>query len=132
MAHLARGKRGTPVLAAEIAEANSIPKKFLDAILAELRQAGLVQTKKGKGGGYALARAPEDIRVGEIVRALDGPLAPIRCASQNFYEACPDCDVDRCEVRRLMAEARDAVARIFDTRTLAEFRASRDVVPHTS
>src|ERR1019366_827417 len=82
---------GQTALVADIATANQIPKKFLDAILGELRNAGFVHSKKGKGGGYTLARVPEEIGVGNVIRALDGPLAPIQCASQTVYRRCDDC-----------------------------------------
>ena len=92
MSHLAAMPPGQPALVADIAATNAIPKKFLDAILGELRTAGFVHSKKGRGGGYVLARSPDAIRVGEIVRALDGMLAPIGCASKAFYRRCDDCD----------------------------------------
>ena len=79
----------------EVATANNIPKKFLDAILGELRNAGFVQSRKGKEGGYRLARPAEEIKVGHVIRVLDGPLAPISCASRSRYEKCDDCDEDR-------------------------------------
>lgn len=123
MVHLARLEPGALAQVADIAEANSISKKFLDHILTELRRAGLVYSKKGKGGGYALARVPEDIRVGAIVRALDGPLAPIACASVTAFRPCADCaDLKTCPVRLIMIEARNAVADVVDNRTLAELR----------
>ena len=103
-------------MVADIAAANAIPKKFLDAILGELRTAGFVHSKKGRGGGYALARSPDAIRVGDIVRALDGMLAPIGCASRAFYRRCDDCALDRpCGVQRVMAQARDALASVLDS-----------------
>jgi Rrf2 family protein len=124
MAHLAGMPAGRPALVADIAEANNIPKKFLDAILGELRTAGLVHSKKGRGGGYALARSPYEIMVGEIVRALDGPLAPIACASRKFYRRCPDCAREtQCSVQLMMSEVRDAIAQVLDHRSLAEMRA---------
>jgi len=124
MVHLAGMPVGQPALVADIAEANNIPKKFLDAILGELRTAGLVHSKKGRGGGYALARSPYEIMVGEIVRALDGPLAPIACASRKFYRRCPDCAAEvQCNVRLMMIEVRDAIAHVLDNRSLAEMRA---------
>ena len=124
MAHLAGMEPGRPALVADIAEQNHIPKKFLDAILGELRNAGLVHSRKGRGGGYTLAASPSKIMVGQIVRALDGPLAPIACASRNFYRACADCSPERpCGVQRMMAEARDAIARVLDVRSLADLRA---------
>jgi Rrf2 family protein len=123
MTHLAGMPPGKPALVADIAAANAIPKKFLDAILGELRTAGFVHSKKGRGGGYALARPPDAIRVGEIVRALDGMLAPIGCASRAFYRRCDDCPLDRpCGVQVVMTQARDALAAVLDARTLAELR----------
>ena len=81
--HLARLPPGASTQVADIAEANNIPKKFLDVILGELRNAGFLSSKKGKLGGYRLARAPEEIVVGEMIRALDGPLAPFACACRE-------------------------------------------------
>ena len=95
---------GQTALVADIAAANQIPKKFLDAILGELRNAGFVHSKKGKGGGYTLARAPEEIGVGNVIRALDGPLAPIQCASRTVYRRCDDC-VDESTLRRAAGDA---------------------------
>jgi Rrf2 family protein len=123
MSHLAGMPPGKPALVADIAAANSIPKKFLDAILGELRTAGFVYSKKGRGGGYTLARPPDEIRIGDIVRALDGMLAPIGCASRNFYRRCEDCDGTKaCGVRIVMAQARDAISSVLDARTLSEMR----------
>lgn len=124
MVHLAGCPPGTPELVMAIARHNGISKKFLDAILGELRVAGLVVSKKGKGGGYALARPAHMISVGEIVRVLDGPLAPIDCASRTKYRRCTDCvDETHCTVRRMMVEVREAIARVLDRRSLAEMRA---------
>lgn len=122
MAYLAAMPAGQMALVTDIATANTIPKKFLDAILAELRNAGLVVSRKGKGGGYRLARAPEGIKVGSIVRVLDGPLAPIQCASRTRYRPCEDCDVATCRVRHMMLDVREAIAAVLDERTLAELR----------
>jgi Rrf2 family protein len=124
MVHLAGLEPGALAQVADIAEANMISKKFLDHILTELRHAGLVYSKKGKGGGYALARPAHEIRVGAIVRVLDGPLAPIPCASVTAFRPCEDCgDLKSCAVRRIMVEARNAIANVLDHRTLAELRA---------
>jgi len=124
MVHLAGIEPGALAQVADIAQTNSISKKFLDHILTELRHAGLVYSKKGKGGGYALARPASDIRVGAIVRALDGPLAPIPCASVTAFRPCEDCgDLRTCAVRQVMVEARNAIASVLDNRTLAELRA---------
>jgi len=90
-----------------------------------LRNAGFVNSKKGKGGGYTLARAAHLIRVGHIIRVLDGPLAPIQCASKTAYRRCDDCDdEEHCGVRLIMLEAREALAAVLDNRTLAEMRAA--------
>ena len=106
----------------DIAAKNNIPKKFLDAILGELRNAGFVQSRKGKEGGYRLAKAPSDIKIGHVVRVLDGPLAPIPCASRSQYQRCEDCDEATCEVRHIMMEVRVAVAELLDNRSLAAMR----------
>jgi Rrf2 family protein len=114
---------GQTALVADIATANQIPKKFLDAILGELRNAGFVHSKKGKGGGYTLARMPEEIGVGNVIRALDGPLAPIQCASTTVYRRCDDCpDEMHCAVRLVMLQAREAIASVLDKTTLAQMR----------
>jgi Rrf2 family protein len=124
MAYLAGIEPGKTALVADIAAANQIPKKFLDAILSELRNAGYVHSKKGKGGGYMLARIPSEISVGDLVRTLDGPLAPIQCASRRLYRRCEDCiDETHCAVRLVMVEARDAIARVLDNTTLDQMRA---------
>ncbi len=121
--HLAGLAPGIVALGSEIATANNIPKKFLDSILSDLKMAGLVRARKGPKGGYALARPAKDITVGQAVRVLDGPLAPIACASRNFYHPCSDCrDVEFCRVRNLMLDARDAMARILDSVSFEELR----------
>lgn len=122
LAALAELEPGQLAIVGTIAEANNIPKKFLDAILGELRNAGFVHSRKGKAGGYALARPAEDIMVGHIVRVLDGPLAPIPCASKTRYQPCTDCDVATCKVRQLMLEVRNAMADILDHTSLAQLR----------
>lgn len=122
LVYLSQVPQGELALVSDVAQANNIPKKFLDAILGELRNAGIVQSRKGKGGGYRLARAPEEIKVGSIVRVLDGPLAPIPCASHTRYEACDDCSVATCQVRHMMLEVRNAIAEVLDHTTLAQMR----------
>jgi Rrf2 family protein len=123
LVHLAEVEPGRPELVNDIAEAEQIPKKFLDAILADLRNAGFVHSKKGKGGGYALARPPKEISIGAVVRALDGPLAPIQCASRTVYRRCEDCTDERhCAVRLVMLQVREAIAGVLDNTTLEEMR----------
>ncbi|MFE1602171.1 RrF2 family transcriptional regulator [Methylobacterium sp. ID0610] len=123
LVHLAGLPPGARIGVAEVAAANNIPKKFLDAILAELRNAGIVHSRKGPGGGYALARPPEEIRIGHAIRVLDGPLAPIPCASRTGYRPCEDCtDEAGCAVRLVMLEVRNSMAAVLDTLTLAQMR----------
>ncbi|WP_293859904.1 Rrf2 family transcriptional regulator [uncultured Alsobacter sp.] len=128
MVHLAGAEPGRPVLVNDIAERNAIPRKFLDAILADLRNAGFVQSKKGKGGGFTLAHPPAQIRIGHVIRVLDGPLAPLPCASKTAYRRCQDCTDERqCAVRLMMIEVRNAISTVLDGRTLAEMRAMADL-----
>ena len=122
LVHLAQLPPGQLAFVGDVASTNNIPKKFLDAILGELRNAGFVQSRKGKGGGYRLARAADEIMVGHVVRVLDGPLAPISCASRTRYEACEDCDEETCQVRHMMLEVRQAIADVLDRRSLASLR----------
>ena len=108
-----------PVLISDLARRERIPKKFLELILLDLRNLGILRSKKGRGGGYSLAKAPREIRIGSVVRAFDGPLAPVACASQTAYAKCDDCRDERtCAVRALMTEVRDSTARILDGTTL--------------
>ena len=114
-----------PILVSELAEQQRIPKKFLEAILLDLKRHGLLVSKKGKGGGYALSRKPTEITVGQIIRVLDGPLALVSCVSQTAYRPCEECvDEATCGVRLAMKQVRDATARILDHTTLARLNAS--------
>ena len=122
LVYLSKMPAGQLAFVGDIAVANNIPKKFLDAILGELRNAGFVQSRKGKEGGYRLAKPASEIRIGHVVRVLDGPLAPISCASRTRYERCEDCDEATCRVRHIMLEVRQAVANVLDNRSLAAMR----------
>lgn len=123
MVHLASAEYGQPVPVLEIAERQQIPKKFLDGILCELRNAGFVHSKMGKGGGYLLARPADEIMIGDIVRAIDGPLAPVPCASKTRYRRCDDCiDEDTCAVRRVMQRAQQALSGVLDGYSLARMQ----------
>ncbi len=122
LVHLSKMPPGQLAFVGDIAAKNNIPKKFLDAILGELRNAGFVQSRKGKEGGYRLAKLPSEIKIGHVVRVLDGPLAPIPCASRSQYQRCEDCDEATCQVRHMMLEVRHAVAELLDNRSLAAMR----------
>jgi Rrf2 family protein len=118
---LAADEARGPVLIADLAEREKIPRKFLEAILLELKNAGVLKSKKGKGGGYALARAPQQITMGQVIRIIDGPLAPIPCASERAYVKCEECvDEASCGTRQVMKKVRDAIAAILDGTTLAD------------
>jgi Rrf2 family protein len=122
LVHLSRIPIGQMAFVNDIAVQNNIPKKFLDAILGELRNAGFVQSRKGKDGGYRLAKPAADIKIGHVIRVLDGPLAPIACASRTQYQRCEDCDEATCQVRHMMIEVRKAIAEVLDNRSLAAMR----------
>jgi Rrf2 family protein len=118
---LARAGEGELVQVNQIAERQNIPKKFLDLIFFELRRHNLIQSTRGREGGYALSVPAADISIASIVRAVDGPLAPLPCASVKFYRRCSDCDDEKtCAVRKLMREVRDAASAILDNTSLAE------------
>ena len=119
MIYLAEREGAGGVQGASIAESQNIPKKFLDTILLELKNNGLLHSKKGKGGGYSLARPASKVSIGQIVRILDGPLAPIPCVSHTAYRPCTDCpDEQSCQIRRVMGQVRDATAEILDKTSL--------------
>lgn len=122
LVHLSKMPAGQLAFVGDIAARNKIPKKFLDAILGELRNAGFVLSRKGKEGGYRLARPASEIKIGHVVRVLDGPLAPISCASRTQYQRCDDCDEATCQVRHMMLEVRQAIAEVLDNRSLAAMR----------
>ena len=127
MVHLAGLEPGRPSWSPTSPPPTRSPRNS-DAIFGELRTAGLVHSKKGRGGGYVLAKSPSQIMVGEIVRALDGPLAPIACASKGYYRRCDDCPAEgNCAVRLMMLEVRNSIAAVLDNRSLASMRALADV-----
>ena len=107
----------------EIADVEKIPVKFLEQILLTLKNSGLLQSKRGMAGGYYLARPPSEIMLGQIVRILDGPLAPIRCVSQMAYEPCGCPDENSCGLRMIMGDVRNAIAAILDFTSLADISA---------
>lgn len=109
------------VATATIAEAESIPRKFLEAILVDLRTSGLLESRRGPGGGHRLRLRPAMIAVADIIRIVDGPLALTPCASRTQFQACVDCpNLETCRLRALMQRARDAVAGVLEECTLAD------------
>jgi Rrf2 family protein len=110
-----------PVLISDVAQREGIPRKFLELILLELKNQGILQSKKGKGGGYFLNREPRLVSVGHIIRILDGPIAPLPCVSRTAYMRCRECRDERsCGIRIVMKDVRDATAKIMDSTSLAD------------
>jgi Rrf2 family protein len=104
----------------ELAERECIPIKFLEAILIELKEAGYLESQRGPHGGYRLGRPMDQIKIGAVIRRIDGPLAPIGCVSENFYTRCSCPDEEHCGLRMLMQDVRDAIANILDRYSLAQ------------
>jgi Rrf2 family protein len=106
---------------AEIARAQELPRKFLEAILLDLKRAGITVSARGRDGGYRLNRAAESITLADIIRTIDGPLAMMPCASVTSYRPCDDClDVEGCRIRKVFARGRDAVAEVFEGTSVAD------------
>jgi Rrf2 family protein len=113
-----------PMRRSEIAEKQQIPLGFLEGILLSLKHAGVLASRPGVDGGYRLIKAPEQISLGQIIRTLDGPLAPIPCVSQTAYQTCEDCpyaDEPHCPIQTVMSEVRTAISSILDHYTLRDF-----------
>ena len=109
-----------PVLISEIAKKKKIPLKFLENILLELKGIGILDSKKGKGGGYFLKKHPSKVRVADIIRQVNGPIAMLPCVSLYFYERCKNCDEKHCALHDMMIEVRDATLNILEKRTLVD------------
>lgn len=117
---MAERKKEGPMLIAEIAKKKRIPLKFLENILLELKKAGLLDSKKGKGGGYFFKVEPKDIPLAMVMRLIEGPIALLPCVSLNFYEKCQDCDEKKCGLNRVMIEVRDNTLTILENKTVSD------------
>lgn len=118
---LAEAEDGAPVFIADIAESQAIPRKFLELILLDLKHHGLVVSRRGKMGGYLLLRRPETITFGEVLRIVDGPLAPLPCLSKIAYRKCEDCkDETSCEIRHVFERVTLATRAVLDRTSLAD------------
>jgi Rrf2 family protein len=119
--YLAEEQDGSPVQLARITETQRVPPKYLELIMLDLKKAGLVRSTRGPRGGYQLARAPEEISFGDVVRVMEGPIALVSCASVNFYERCGDCrDEATCAIRKVFAMLRDQTTSFLDGIPLKE------------
>jgi len=123
MTYLARHSIGQPVLISEISKRENIPQKFLEGILLDLKNNGLLASKKGKGGGYFLDRPAEKITVASIIRVLDGPIALLPCVSLNYYKKCDDCiSEETCTLNRVMIKVRDQTLKVLEKQSLADLK----------
>ena len=121
-----------PVLISELAKRGKMPQKFLEAILLELKNNGILQSKKGKGGGYFLGKSQEEIKFGNVIRILEGPLALLPCVSQTAHRKCDEChDEATCGIRILFKEVRDATADILDNTSLAQVQRTEEAARQT-
>jgi Rrf2 family protein len=118
--YLAEHQNQGPVLISEIAEQKKIPLKFLENILLQLRKEGILESKKGKGGGYFLNLPPQKIPLARIIRLIHGPIAMLPCVSLYFYERCSNCDENNCGLHDTMIEVRDATLKILEGKTVAD------------
>ncbi|MGC4130389.1 MAG: Rrf2 family transcriptional regulator [Bergeyella sp.] len=117
------GKRNEgPVLIQEIADEKKIPLKFLENILLHLKKAEVLDSKKGKGGGYFFKENPESVSLAKIIRLVNGPIAMLPCVSLNFYEKCSNCNEDHCSLHDILIEVRDASLGILETKTLIDLK----------
>lgn len=120
LTYLAENHQEGPVLIASIAKKKKIPLKFLENILLQLRKEGILESKKGKGGGYFFKIKPEEIALSRIMRILEGPIALLPCVSLNFYEKCKDCDEKKCGLNRVMKMVRDNTLNVLDKKTVQD------------
>ncbi|MBI1221736.1 MAG: Rrf2 family transcriptional regulator [Bacteroidetes bacterium] len=120
--YLAMHRQEGPVLIEEIAKNKRIPRKFLESILLELKRAGVLNSKMGKGGGYFLSMEPHEIRFAHIIRLIDGPIALLPCVSLNYHEKCEDCvhEEATCPLRSVMLKVRDESLKVLENKTLAD------------
>ena len=107
-----------PVLISEIAQKKKIPIKFLETILLQLKQHHILDSKKGKGGGYYLANNPKKTSLAAVYRIIEGPIAMLPCVSLNFYEKCKDCNEKHCGLNKIMIMTRDANLKILEKKTI--------------
>jgi Rrf2 family protein len=118
--YLAQNTDKGPVLIAEISRKKKIPLKFLENILLELKKAGILESKKGKGGGYYFAVNPSEVPMAKVMRLLDGPIALLPCVSLNFYEKCKNCDEKSCGLHDMMTLVRDTTLKILEKKSVGD------------
>ncbi|HYK46474.1 MAG TPA: Rrf2 family transcriptional regulator [Parafilimonas sp.] len=122
LVYLAReSKNGDPVQISKIAESENIPRKFLEAILLDLRHAGMLNSRKGKTGGYYLQQSPKEINIADVMRLFDGPIALLPCVAHKYYERCEECVSEEvCGIRAVFSDVRSETVKMLKKATLAE------------
>ncbi len=115
-----RPRDGSVVRIQNISQQQNIPKRFLEQILNDLKSVGIVESRRGVAGGYRLRSPPDQITLAEVIRHIEGPLAPVSCVSERFYERCSCPDEARCGIRSVMKEVRDAIVKVLEAVTLAQ------------
>lgn len=122
LVYLAREDKGhTPIQISKIAESENIPRKFLEAILLDLKNAGILNSRKGKAGGYYLQKSPDDINIADIMRLFDGPIALLPCVTYLYYRRCEECvDEETCGIRSVFADVRNETVQLLKKATLSE------------
>lgn len=120
LSYLVDHRKEGPIAISDIATSKSIPLKFLENILLELKKAGILESKKGKGGGYFIERCPSEVTLASVIRLVNGPIAMMPCVSLNFYKTCENCNEDHCSLHDVLVEVRDASLRILETKSLLD------------
>ncbi|MDD2793005.1 MAG: Rrf2 family transcriptional regulator [Sediminibacterium sp.] len=120
LTYMAEQNNEGPFLIADIARKKKIPVKFLESILLELKKAGILNSKKGKGGGYFFNQDPSTITMATVMRLIEGPIALLPCVSLNFYKKCSDCNEKKCGLNKIMKEVRDSTLSILENRTVQD------------
>ncbi len=128
LTHLVHKYEQGPVLISEIAECKHIPLKFLENILLQLKNAGILESKKGKGGGYFIKHHPSKTSVAAVIRIVDGPIAMLPCVSLYFYQHCKNCDEHNCGLHTIMEEVRDATLAILENKTLQNLIEEKEIL----
>lgn len=126
LTHLVNKYNEGPVLISEIAKKKRIPLKFLENILLQLKNAGVLESKKGKGGGYYIKSNPAKTTIASVIRIVDGPIAMLPCVSLNFYERCKNCDEFNCGLHNIMEKVRDATLNVLEKRTLKDLATGKE------
>jgi Rrf2 family protein len=128
LTHLVNKYEEGPVLISEISKRKRIPLKFLENILLELKKAGVLDSKKGKGGGYFIKADPAKTTVASVIRIVDGPIAMLPCVSLNFYERCKNCDEKNCGLHNIMENVRDASLAVLEKRSLQDLATGKEKI----